>query len=186
MRVLKSDQCNGGVGEEEQLYKSGGRGVKARILFTSQYCLGIVVQVHYRLRPIKRRQQEFRSFVSHFIHNQIFQMKILSLSLILIAPKYSRQICRGQKKHILISFLISLQNVRKKVRVELCQIFHPGAQIFAKSNFTFKLKFHLETVLLSNAFLGMVYIFTLQKIFAQRGRVHPFLHLLLFWSNFLQ
>ena len=33
---------------------------------------------------------KFWNFVSHFIHIQIFQMEISSLSLILIAPKYSR------------------------------------------------------------------------------------------------
>ena len=31
-----------------------------------------------------------------FIHIQIFQMEIASLSLILIAPKYSRLFCRGR------------------------------------------------------------------------------------------
>ena len=138
MRVLKSDQCNGGVGEEEQLYKSGGRGVKARILFTSQYCLGFVVQVHYSLRPIERRQQEFRNFVSHFIHIQIFQMEISSLSLILIAPKYSRQICRGRNEHILI-FLFNFTAKCKKKRDELNSVKYftqeTGAQIFAKHNF---------------------------------------------------
>ena len=48
-----------------------------------------------------------------------------------------------------------------------------------KSHFLLSsLNFTLKTVLLSNAissfFLGMVYIFTLQKIVTQRGRIYPF------------
>ena len=49
--------------------------------------------------------------------------------------------------------------------------------------FNFKLKFHSEDGLIEQRyfelfFLGMVYIFILQKIAAQRGRLHPFLRML--------
>ena len=36
-----------------------------------------------------------------------------------------------------------------------------------------------------NTFLGMVYIFILQKISPERDRLQHFVHLLLFWQNFL-
>ena len=94
--------------------------------------------MHYRLRPMERRAQEFRNFVSHFIHIQIFQMEISSLSLILIAPKYSRQIYRGRNEHILI-FLFNFTAKYKKKRDELNSVKYftqeTGAQIFAKHNF---------------------------------------------------
>ena len=32
-------------------------------------------------------------------------------------------------------------------------------------------------------FLGMVYIFTLQKIFAQRGRIHPFFNIYCYFGQ---
>ena len=88
----------------------------------------------------------WRGFFDFFFN---FQMEILSLSLILITPN------RGwKKKHILIFFLISLQNVRKKGRVELCQIFHPKnwcADICKAQFLPSNLNFTLKTVLLSNA-----------------------------------
>ena len=104
--------------------------------------------------------------VPHFNRTQIFQIDLSRL----------------KKKHILIFLLISLQNVRKKGRVELCQIFHPKKLVrryLQSTIFTFKLKFHLENGLVEQCyfqlfFLGMVYIFILHKIVAQRGRLQPF------------
>ena len=53
-----------------------------------------------------------------------------------------------------------------------------GAQIFAKHQLQHS---NLQLASLSNAifnfFLGMVYIFILQKIVAQRGRLQPFLYI---------
>ena len=50
IKVRPMQRWSGGGGIVVQKWREG------RILFTSQYCLGIVVQVHYRLRPIERRQ----------------------------------------------------------------------------------------------------------------------------------
>ena len=48
--------------------------------------------MHKRLRPIERCPKENQNFVSHFIHIQIFQIEISSLSLILtlLKPAYLR------------------------------------------------------------------------------------------------
>ena len=119
--------------------------------------------MHYRLRPIERRQQESWNFISHFMHIQIFQMEISSLSLILTAPKYSRQICRGRNKHILISlFNFTAKCKKKRDKLNSVKYFtqKTGAHIFAK-----------------HSLKHMVYIFIVQKILAQQGRLQPFFYI---------
>ena len=72
----------------------------------------------------------------------------------------------------------------KKGRDVFFQIVYPRnwcADICNADFLPSNLNFILKTVLLSNAilsfFLGMVYIFILQKIIAQRGRIHPFFYI---------
>ena len=113
---------------------------------------------------MERRAQEFRNFVSHFIHIQIFQREISSFSLILIAPKYSRQIYRGRNEHILI-FLFNFTAKYKKKRDELNSFKYftqeTGAQIFAKHNFQpSNLNFTMKSDSSNNAILSF---------FSQRG-----------------
>ena len=50
IKVRPMQRWSGGGGIVVQKWREGGESAN-----TSQYCLGIVVQVHYRLRPIERR-----------------------------------------------------------------------------------------------------------------------------------
>ena len=127
--------------------------------------------MHYGLRLIERRQQESWNFISHFMHIQIFQMEISSLSLILIAPKYSRQICRGRNKYISI-FLFNFTVKCKKKGDELNSVKYFTQKLVRRylhrTISTFKLEFHLEDGLVEQRYFEL--FFSAWSIFSSYKR----------------
>ena len=138
--------------------------------------------MHYRLRSIEGGQFRLVNFAPHFIRVQIFQ---IDFPLILSASKYFRYIslsfyiCRGQNEHF------SINSVRKKGRIELFQIFHPNITVKLVHKYLQKTNSNFQTLispwsrprwatLFWAFFPGMAYIFILQKIVAQRDRLHLF------------
>ena len=149
--------------------------------------------MHYRLRPI-----EEAIGISELCISFYSQPNISDGNFILV-PHFNRtqifQIDFSRLKKTYFDFLLNfIAKCKKKGTSSTLSNISPqktGAQIFAKHNFYLQTwispwKWSCWAMLFLAFFLGMVYIFTLQKIVAQRGRIHPFfLHLLLFWSNFL-
>ena len=144
---------------------------KRKILILANHNRQIVLcvgcrPIHYR--PIKGVQFEFAHFVSHFIRVRIFQNSL------------AFYICRGQKEYF------SINSVRKKGRVELCQIFHQSnwcTDICKTPMSIFKPQFHHEVGLVQHRYFEL--FFSAWSIFSSYKRSAPnetdfniFVHLL--------
>ena len=106
---------------------------------------------------------------------------ISSLSLFSITPNILDRFIKAKINIFWFSFSISLQNIRKKGTSWILSNISPKKRVhryLQNTIFNFKLKFHFEDGLVEQSyfelFLGMVYIFILQKNVARQGCLHPF------------
>ena len=81
-----------------------------------------------------------RNFASFFPYPNQIQVEISTFSLISFTFKYSRYICWGKMTIFRLSFSISLQIKRTKVRVVFCQIFHTKNEVKYLENYYFRVQ----------------------------------------------
>ena len=115
--------------------------------------------LHYGWRSIEGGQFRLVNFATHFIRVQIFQIDfppILSAFNYFKYNSLSFYNCRGQNEHF------SINSVRNKGRVELCQIFHSSnwctKHQFQLSNTNFTMKSASFKIAIFSIYILSLYI----------------------------
>ena len=141
--------------------------------------------MHYGLRPIERCRN-FGTLSLILFTSKYFRWKFHPCPSFLLHPNIPDRFIEAEMNIFWFSFSISLQNVRKKGMSWILSNILPKKLVhryLPNTIFNLNINFTLNTVLLSNAILsffhGKVYIFILQTIVAQRGRLQHFFFILL-------